>query len=108
MKRHGKASRTVAVHGSKTIFEGIYGTGDSRMVYFQLALAIVFVFTSTVRPAIAAPAPTELAKTVTFIFLANENGQPKIHPQTQAPIANGTGFFVLAENDQGPGANGQL
>jgi hypothetical protein len=44
-------------------------------------------------PAMAAPPPANIAKTVTFVFLADDKGEPRI--QNDAPIANGTGFFVV-------------
>jgi len=56
----------------------------------------------------AAPPPAEIAKAVTFIFLADQNGQPLINSETNAPVANGTGFFVLLENENGPGLYGYL
>jgi hypothetical protein len=56
--------------------------------------------------AMAAPPPPEISKTVTFIFLADANGQPRI--QNDVPFANGTGFFVLVENENGPGGYGYL
>jgi hypothetical protein len=54
----------------------------------------------------ASPAPPEIAKTVTFIFLAGDHGAPRV--QNDAPVANGTGFFVLVENENGPGGYGYL
>ena len=56
----------------------------------------------------AAPPPAEVAKTVTFIFLADDAGQPRIDPNTGGPIANGTGFFVMVQNDNGSGGYGYL
>jgi hypothetical protein len=56
----------------------------------------------------AALPPAEITKVVTFIFLADENGQPLINSETNAPVANGTGFFVLVENENGPGSYGYL
>jgi hypothetical protein len=54
----------------------------------------------------AAPPPPNIAKTVTFIFLADDKGSPRI--QNDAPVANGTGFFVFVENEPGPGGYGYL
>jgi len=53
----------------------------------------------------ASPVPTDLAKTVVFIFLADEIGNPRINADTNAAVANGTGFFVLVENENGPGGH---
>jgi hypothetical protein len=58
------------------------------------------------RAIMAAPPPPEIAKTVSFIFLADAAGNLKI--QNGAPVANGTGFFVLVENNAGPGGWGYL
>lgn len=52
-------------------------------------------------PTMAAPPPPNIAKTVTFIFLADDKGNPRI--LNDAPFANGTGFFVLVPNEHGPG-----
>jgi hypothetical protein len=49
----------------------------------------------------AAPPPPDVAKTVAFIFLADEKGALKL--ENGSPSANGTGFFVIVENDKGPG-----
>jgi hypothetical protein len=54
----------------------------------------------------AAPPPPDVAKTVTFIFLADDKGNPRI--QNDSPVANGTGFFVILENENGPGGYGYL
>jgi hypothetical protein len=55
-----------------------------------------------------APPPMEIAKAVTFIFLADGAGNLQLHPQTGGPFANGTGFFVFVENTDGPGGYGYL
>ncbi|HZP75842.1 MAG TPA: trypsin-like peptidase domain-containing protein [Pseudolabrys sp.] len=52
----------------------------------------------------AGPPPSDVAKTVAFVFLADERGALKI--ENGSPRANGTGFFVLVENDKGPGGHG--
>ena len=67
----------------------------SRLVF------LLFIFCLITGPAIAAPPPSNIAKTVTFIFLADDKGNPRI--QNDAPFANGTGFFVLVANENGPG-----
>ena len=74
-----------------------------RVLSFILSFA--FVFTA---PGIcmASPPPKEIAKTVTFIFLADDAGNPRL--ENGAPVPNGTGFFVLVENENGPGAYGYL
>jgi hypothetical protein len=56
----------------------------------------------------AAPPPTEVAKAVTFVFLADDQGNVRTHPETRAPVANGTAFFVLVGNENGPGGYGYL
>jgi hypothetical protein len=56
----------------------------------------------------AAPPPPNIAKTVSFIFLADDSGNPKINPDTAGPMANGTGFFVLISSENGPGLYGYL
>ena len=70
---------------------------------FIAALALTFLAQGI---AMAAPPPAEISKTVTFIFLADANGQPRI--QNDSPVANGTGFFVIVENENGPGGYGYL
>jgi hypothetical protein len=52
---------------------------------------------------VAAPAPPEVAKAVTFIFLADEHGNPRIYHETLAPVVNGTGFFAVVENEKPQG-----
>jgi hypothetical protein len=74
-----------------------------------MLLRLVFVacfVCLTKGPAIAAPPPPDIAKAVTFIFLADDKGAPRI--QNDAPIANGTGFFVIVENESGAGFYGYL
>lgn len=71
-----------------------------------LLLSALSLFTSG--GSMAAAPPQQVAKTVTFIFLADEKGALRPHPQTGAPLANGTGFFVLVENKHGPGGYGYL
>jgi hypothetical protein len=71
-------------------------------------LAFIFIFLLSPLELRAAPPPANVAKTVSFIFLADESGKPLLNPQTQEPFANGTGFFVLVENENGPGFYGYL
>src|ERR1700737_1101817 len=54
----------------------------------------------------ASPPPKDIAKTVTFIFLADDAGNPRL--ENGAPVPNGTGFFVLVEIENGPGIYGYL
>jgi hypothetical protein len=54
----------------------------------------------------AAPPPPDIAKTVTFIFLADAAGNPRI--ENGGPVPNGTGFFVIVENENGAGGYGYL
>lgn len=51
-------------------------------------------------PAMAAPPPPNIAKTVTFIFLANDQGGPQI--KNDAPVANGTGFLYSLRTSMVP------
>ncbi len=69
-------------------------------------VAIILGLTTT--RLMAAPAPPGVAKTVTFIFLADEQGNPRIYADTRALMVNGTGFFVLVENKNDPGLYGYL
>lgn len=54
----------------------------------------------------ASPPPKDIPKTVVFVFLADTEGNPLV--QNGAPVANGTGFFVLVENKAGPGGWGYV
>ncbi|MEH2472989.1 hypothetical protein V1281_005821 [Nitrobacteraceae bacterium AZCC 2161] len=74
------------------------------MKQFRLALTAFFLIVSEM--CFAGAAPKDVAKTVTFIFLADENGNPKI--DNGIPVANGTGFLVIVENENGPGGYGYL
>jgi hypothetical protein len=78
-----------------------------RVSLLWVTLAIAWVL-ATGAPAMATPPPREIAKVVSFIFLSNDRGEPRIDPNTNAPIPNGTGFFVLVENENGPGVYGYL
>lgn len=69
-------------------------------------LFAIHVFGATTETPMAAPPPPEIAKTVTFIFLADDAGNPRA--QNGEPVANGTGFFVVVENENGPGLYGYL
>jgi hypothetical protein len=76
-----------------------------------MAMLLRFVFLTCIvclakGYAMAAPPPPNIAKTVTFIFLADDSGAPRT--QNDAPVANGTGFFVLVENENGPGGYGYV
>jgi hypothetical protein len=53
-------------------------------------------------PAAAFSIPPDLKKTVTFIFLADQQGNVARNPQTHAPLANGTGFFVAVKSEKDP------
>ena len=69
-------------------------------------LVISFFLCLTLGSALAAPPPPEVAKTVTFIFLSDDNGNIRV--QNDTPFANGTGFFVLVANENGPRGYGYL
>jgi hypothetical protein len=51
---------------------------------------------------VAATNPPDIKKVVTFIFLADSHGNLLTDPQTRAPVANGTGFFVSVKSDKDP------
>jgi len=75
----------------------------------RVSLLVIGLFTAvSLSIGRATPPPPNIAKTVSFIFLADENGNPKINPDTAGPMANGTGFFVLVANETGPGGWGYL
>jgi hypothetical protein len=74
-------------------------------ILFRLAL-FAFLACLINGPTMASPPPPNISKTVTFIFLADDTGGPRI--QNDAPVANGTGFFVFVENDNGAGVYGYL
>ena len=76
------------------------------MIRWLSALALIVGLMTT--HVVAAPAPPEVAKAVTFIFLADEHGNPRIYHETLAPVVNGTGFFAVVENENGPGVYGYL
>jgi Trypsin-like peptidase domain len=69
-------------------------------------LAFALLVLAPIGGTMATPPPPEIAKTVTFIFLADTNGVLLV--RNNAPVANGTGFFVLVENENGPGGYGYL
>jgi hypothetical protein len=73
-----------------------------------LIIACLILSRLATAPAIAAPPPADFAKAVTFIFLADNQGQPRLDPQNNTPVANGTGFFVGVENDGHTGVYGYL
>ncbi|MBR0715410.1 serine protease [Bradyrhizobium liaoningense] len=68
-----------------------------------LSAALWLLFTG---PVMASPPPKDIPKTVAFIFLADLAGNPLV--ENGAPVAVGTGFFVLVENDGGPGGWGYV
>jgi hypothetical protein len=53
----------------------------------------------------ASPAPVDIARIVTFFFLADESGNPRVNTETGGHIANATGFFVVVENENGHGGH---
>jgi hypothetical protein len=73
-----------------------------RATFVALALALVAV------PAFAMPAPPEVAKTIVFIFLADDQGNVRLANDGITPWVNGTGFFVSVPNENGPGIYGYL
>jgi hypothetical protein len=46
--------------------------------------------------------PSEIKDVVTFIFLADAQGNLSRDSKTNSPIANGTGFFVGIKSDKDP------
>lgn len=76
-----------------------------RLYFIFLATALAIC--SMGRQTMASPPPPDIAKTVTFVFLADEQGNPRV--QNGTPVAIGTGFFVFVENEAGgPGGHGYL
>jgi hypothetical protein len=73
---------------------------------FRFRFLIILIITASTETSMASPAPAEIAKAVTFIFLADDAGN--LRTQNGEPVPNGTGFFVLVENDNGPGGYGYL
>jgi hypothetical protein len=71
-----------------------------------LLFLLILVFSASTETAKAAAPPAEIAKTVTFVFLADDAGNPRM--LNGEPVANGTGFFVVVENNNGPGIYGYL
>ncbi len=56
----------------------------------------------------AMPAPPDVAKTIVFIFLADDQGNVRLAKDGITPLVNGTGFFVSVPNENGPGLYGYL
>jgi hypothetical protein len=71
-----------------------------------LLLLVIFIISASTESPMAAPPPADIAKTVTFIFLADDAGNLRV--QNGEPVPNGTGFFVFVENQNGPGGYGYL
>jgi hypothetical protein len=65
-------------------------------------LLLAFTFLEMCTGAYAAAIPADIKKTVTFIFLADKEGKLRVDPKTQQPLAIGTGFFVVVENESTP------
>jgi hypothetical protein len=65
--------------------------------FLILALAIVLL----PFPAAAAPPPRDIAKTIVFIFLADDKGNPAVRDDGVTPAVNGTGFIVGVPTDDG-------
>jgi hypothetical protein len=79
------------------------------MKYRQIAsmiLLVILVFKVDV--AIADTIPSEVKKVVTFIFLADAQGNLLRDEKTNNPIAYGTGFFVGVKSEDGSGTYGYL
>ena len=72
----------------------------TRKLTFLISVITCFVVPALT--AVAASIPPDLKKTITFIFLADDKGDLAHDPQTQAPKANGTGFFVGVPSDKDP------
>ena len=70
-----------------------------KLRYLIAFLAYPIVAASS---AMAANIPPDLKKAITFIFLADDKGGLAHDPQTQAPEANGTGFFVGVPSEKDP------
>jgi hypothetical protein len=70
--------------------------------------AMLFAWTISYERLMAAPPSPDFAKAVTFIFLADAQGNLRMSPQTGGVVPNGTGFFVVVPNENGPGFYGYL
>lgn len=70
--------------------------------------AALFVAMTLVSVAISATIPPDIKKVVTFIFLADDQGQLKIDSNTHSPIPYGTGFFVGIKDAAGNGLYGYI
>lgn len=68
---------------------------------FRYLIATLLTLASV--SAMASPPPPDVAKTVAFIFLADEKGEVKI--ENGSPRANGTGFFVMVQKEGTPGGH---
>jgi Trypsin-like peptidase domain len=82
--------------GSGPVMKGI-----ARLL---IAVSICTAFT----PLPAATIPSDVKKTVTFIFLPDAQGNLLRDPKTNSPQPYGTGFFVTVKNTTGEGVYGYL
>jgi Trypsin-like peptidase domain len=80
-----------------TVIEQVTTTTKLRYLIAFLTYPIVVA-----SGAMAASIPPDLKKAITFLFLANDKGGLAHDPQTQAPEANGTGFFVGVPSEKDP------
>jgi hypothetical protein len=70
-----------------------------KITLLILFLSSLIVLSPTAR---AATIPPDIKNAVTFIFLADQQGDLARDPQTHAPRADGTGFFVGVKSEQDP------
>jgi hypothetical protein len=71
-------------------------------------LIIMLLAALTVRSSSAATIPPDIKKVVTFIFLADQQGNLLRDARSNSPQPYGTGFFVIVKNPKGPGEYGYL
>lgn len=73
----------------------------SPMIRLIITLGLIILAPLTTAMAThATTIPPEIKKTVTFIFLADKEGRLKIDTSTKRPVAIGTGFFVIVDEQQ--------
>jgi len=75
----------------------------TRKITYLISFLVFFI--APCSTAMAFTIPPDIKKTVTFIFLADPQGELARDPQTHAPVANGTGFFVAVKSDKDPSRN---
>lgn len=71
--------------------------------FFSLILSSIVVLSAFIAsPSMALPVPLEIKKAVTFVFLADNQGNLLLDAKTNKPVANGTAFFVVVPSELEP------